>query len=158
MLRVRISVLIVAVAALTVVSACAARKGPPDPAKVERKLEQTKSGERQLLAGLVRDEHRLTELLDLLVERDRLVAEYAEVVSAYRVDMKELNASYDTSREEFDRAFDEYNGLRSVTQKEIVELIGKMKALTTAAEWKKLSKYQLKKLNPRELTYSGEGR
>ena len=156
--RGRISILILAGAALAAVSASAALKGPPDPAKVQRKVEQAKGVERQVLVDVVKDEERLSELLDLLVERDRLVAEYAELVTAYRKKMQRLNASYGTSREEFEEAFDEYNGLRATTQKEIVDLIARMKAATTAEEWKALSKHQLKKLNPRELVYSGEGR
>ena len=154
----QILVVLFAVAALTAGSASAGLKGPPDPAKVQRKIEQAKSAERELLVEVVGDEERLSELLDLLVERDRLVAEYAGLVGAYREEMRELNARYDTTREEFEQAFDEYNGLRAITQKEIVELVAEMKALATAQEWKAISKHQLKKLNPRDLAYSGEGR
>jgi hypothetical protein len=154
----RASVVILAVAVLAAAPATAGLMGPPDPEKVQRKIEKAKSAERQLLVDVIEDEERLSEVLELLSERDRLVAEYAELVTAYREEMKTLNAGYDTTREEFEQAFDEYNGLRAVTQKEIVALIGKMKEATTAEEWKKISKYQVKKLNPRELAYSGEGR
>lgn len=142
---------------LLIMPACALRKGPPDPLKVQRKIEETKSSERQIIVSTVEDPEKVSELLDLLVERDRLVARHADGVAAYGDKMRTLNASYDASRDEFEKAIADYNEFRRQSQKDFVDLIAKMKAATTAEQWKELSKYQLKKLNPRELAYSGEG-
>jgi hypothetical protein len=40
---------------------------------------------------------------------------------------------------------------------EVAELVSAMKAETTAEEWKSVAKYQVKKLNPRELAYDPAG-
>lgn len=142
---------------LLITPACALRKGPPDPAKVQQKIEETKSAERQIIVSTVEDPERISEILDLLAERDRLVASQADAVESYRDKMRNLNADYDASREDFEQAIAEYNASRRQGQQDFVELIAKMKAATTAEQWKELSKYQLKKLNPRELAYAGEG-
>ena len=64
-----------------------------------------------------------------------------------------LNADYNAERERFDMLMTSYNGQRAVAQKEFVALLAAMKAETTAEEWKIFSKYQLKKLHPRKLSY-----
>jgi len=47
----------------------------------------------------------------------------------------------------------DYNCQRSVAQIAFIDLIADMKKVTTPDEWKVISKYQLKRLNPRALAY-----
>ena len=87
----------------------------------------------------------------------RIIAAHAEAVGAYRGRMRALNADYDTTTEQLAAAVTEYNEQRFGLQTELAELIAEMKAATTAEEWKAIAKYQLKKLEPRELIYGPAG-
>ena len=136
---------------------CALRKGPPDPMKVQRKMEAQLSSERALIEETVADSGAAARLIDLLDERDRLVAQHAEAIRSYRERMRALNADYNASREDFDEALAEYNGARHESQRAFTELIDAMKKEASPEEWKAISKYQLKKLNPRELVYGQPG-
>lgn len=142
-------------AALTI--GCALRKGPPDPAKVQQKIAAAKDAERTLVERTVTDAERAARVVELLGERDRIVAAHAEAVGAYRGRMRALNADYDTTTEQLAAAVTEYNEQRFGLQTELAELIAEMKAATTAEEWKAIAKYQLKKLEPRELIYGPAG-
>jgi hypothetical protein len=146
-----------AVAALVLLAACALRKGPPDPAKVERKMNATLEGEKALIRSTVANPEKADKLIALLADRDRLVAEQAETVGAYRDRMKVLNADYNANRSDFDRAVADYNSDRTELQTQLVELIEAMKRETTAEEWKAVAKYQVKSLNPRETAYKEAG-
>ena len=75
----------------------------------------------------------------------------------YRERMRSLNADYEATRESFDQAVTAYNEERQANQRRWLDLIDRMKKETTAEEWKALSRYQLKKLDPRELTYAPGG-
>ncbi|MDH3743653.1 MAG: hypothetical protein OES47_00965 [Acidobacteriota bacterium] len=157
MMRTTGAAVTLAVAALVLLPACALRKGPPDPAKVQRKMNATLEGEKALIRSTVSNSENADKLIALLADRDRLVAEQAETVGAYRDRMKALNADYSANRSDFDQAVADYNGDRMRLQGELVALIDAMKKETTADEWKAVSKYQLKKLNPREMAYKEAG-
>lgn len=137
--------------------ACALRKGPPDPAKVQQKITAAREAERALVERTVEDSDRADRLAALLTERDRIVAAHAEAVVAYRGRMRALNADYDTTPQQLAEAVAGYNTERQQLQTELAELIGEMKAATTADEWKAIAKYELKKLDPRELVYGPTG-
>ena len=137
--------------------ACALRKGPPDPAKVQQKISAAKEAERALVERTVADADRAARLAELLTERDRIVAAHGDAVAAYRERMRALNADYDTTAEQLAEAVTEYNIQRFGLQTELAELIAEMKAATTADEWKAIAKYELKKLDPRQLVYGPAG-
>lgn len=145
------------VAALFVLPACAGRKGPPDPAKVEQKLTATRDGEKALIRSTIVSAERADDLIARLADRDRLVASHAKTVADYRTRMSALNADYDSNRSDFEEAVAEYNANRTAWQREFVELIDAMKQEATAEEWKAIAKYQIKKLNPREMAYKTAG-
>jgi predicted nucleic acid-binding Zn-ribbon protein len=151
------TIVALAVAALMLLPACAGRKGPPDPAKVQEKMTATLDGEKELIRSTVASAERADNLVALLDERDRLVAEHAETVSAHRERMTALMADYGAERDSFEEAISGYNKERSEAQRQIVELIDAMKKEATTEEWKALAKYQMKKLNPRELAYKQAG-
>lgn len=136
---------------------CALRKGPPDPAKVQQKIVAAKDAERALVERTVNDAERAARMVELLGDRDRIVAAHADAVVAYRGRMRELNADYDTTTEQLAAAVTEYNEQRFGLQTELAELVAEMKAATTAEEWKAIAKYELKKLEPRELIYGPAG-
>ena len=146
-----------AVAVVMLLPACAGRKGPPDPAKVQRKMTATLEGEKELIRSKIASPERANALVALLDDRDRLVAEQAKTVADYRDRMKALNADYDAERSDFDDAVAAYNEDRAKWQKEFVDLISAMKTEATDEEWKAIAKYQLKNLNPREMSYKQAG-
>jgi len=143
----------VALMALLFSPGCAQRKGPPDPAKVQQKMAATLDAERELVRSTVADTGRADRLVELLAQRDRLVAEQAERIVRYRERMLALSADYDAERADFEEAAGVYNTERREWQRQVAELLAAMKNETTAEEWKTIAKYQHKKLNPRELAY-----
>jgi len=136
---------------------CALRKGPPDPAKVQQKMTATLNGEKALIRSTVAEPERAERLVELLGERDRLVAEHSEMVRSYRERMRTLNADFGAERESFEAVVADYNEQRSASQRQFAQLIDSMKKQTTAEEWKAVAKYQLKKLNPRDMAYDSTG-
>lgn len=156
--KLKLEVALLCILGLAVVlPGCSLRKGPPDPAQVQRKVEAAKDAERSLIERTIQDADRSGRLLELLGERDRIVAAHVDAVVAYRGQMRTLNANYDTTAEQLSEAVAEYNTQRQGLQTELAELIEAMKAQTTVAEWKAIAKYQIKKLEPRELVYGPAG-
>jgi predicted secreted protein len=133
--------------------ACASRKDAPDPVKVQEEIAEYRNQELELVRSTVSDHDRANRLIQLLGERDRLASDHAKEISEYRKQMSALNADYNAERESFDMLMTSYNRRRETAQKEFVALIEAMKKETTAEEWKIISKYQLKRLHPRELSY-----
>lgn len=134
--------------------ACASRKEAPDPVKVQEQIAEYRSQELELVRSTVSDQERADRLIDLLAERDRLIADHREEISSYREKMSALNADYNAERESFDALMADYNSQRATAQREYIALIEAMKKETTAREWKPISRFQLKRLNARNLTYS----
>ena len=151
------TIVALAVAALMLLPACAGRKGPPDPAKVQEKMTATLDGEKELIRSTVASAERADNLVALLDERNRLAAELTETVSAHRERMTALMADYGAERDSFDETILGFNKERSEAQRQIVELVDAMKKETTAEEWKVVAKYEIKQLNPRELAYKQAG-
>ena len=106
---------------------------------------------------LLASAERADGLIALLGQRDRLVARQAETVRLHRDRMSALNADYNAERSSFEEAIADYNNERLDTQRDLAELIEAMKREATAEEWKAIAKYELKKLNPRELAYEPAG-
>jgi hypothetical protein len=154
-MKATLTVLVATIAAISFLSlpACASRKEAPDPIKVQEEIAEYRSQELELVRSTIPDHQRADRLIQLLGERDRLISDHTQEISAYREQMSALNADYNAERQSFDRLMTGYNSQRETAQKEYVALLAAMKKETTAEEWKVISKYQLKRLNPRKLTY-----
>jgi len=137
-----------------VLAACASRKEAPDPAAVQEQIAEYRAQEIELVRSTVLDDDRAERIIALLGERDRLISDHVKEINAYREEMSALNADYNAERKSFDVLLNTYNGQRKSAQRDIVALIASMKEETTVDEWKIISKYQLKRLNPRQLGYS----
>ena len=148
----KIAIAIIAIVVL-VLAACASRKEAPDPAAVQEQIAEYRAEEIDLVRSTVLDEDRADRLVALLGERDRLISDHMNEIVAYRKEMSTLNANYDAERESFDVLLKNYNKQRESAQREFVELIAAMKKETTVDEWKVISKYQIKKLDPRQTGY-----
>jgi hypothetical protein len=154
-MRVSRSVLIAAVAVVALgLLSCASLMQPPDPVKVQRQIAEAREQEIELVRATVADPERAQRLLGLLAERDRLVEEHARRVVEHREKIALLAADYDARREDFEVLLARFNKQRESAQRETVDLVAAMKAATTAEEWKVISRFQLKRLEPRKLVYS----
>jgi hypothetical protein len=136
-----------------VLAACASRKEAPDPVAVQEQIAEYRSEEIDLVRSTVLDADRAERLIALLGERDQLISDHVEEIIAHRAEISALNADYNAERESFDVQLNEYNVQRKSAQREIITLIAAMKKETTVDEWKVISKYQLKRLNPRQTGY-----
>jgi hypothetical protein len=132
---------------------CASLRQPPDPAKVRAQIAEYRQQEIALVRKTVTDPVRVERFLELLAERDRLVEKHARRVIEHREMIAALTADYDTRREEFEVLLAEFNRQRAVAQRDTVDLVAAMKAVTTADEWRVISRFQLKRLHPRQLVY-----
>ncbi len=147
-----------ALLAIMLLPSCATLNQPPDPAKVRAQIAEYRQQEIELVRDTVSDPARAERLLQLLAERDRLVEEHAKRVIEHRAKMATLAADYDARREDFEALLADFNRARASAQKETIELVAAMKAATTADEWKVISRFQLKRLDPRELVYGTAAR
>lgn len=114
---------------------------------------QMRASETALIQATVTDPARVERLLALLQERDRLVEETRTMMKQYRRELKSLNADYDSSREIMVEMIDYYNRERAQKLLRFIELTAKMKAATSAAEWKVIAEFQLEYFNPRQMVY-----
>jgi hypothetical protein len=156
--RVMKTVLIAIAATLSAMSvlllpACSSRNEAPDPVAVQEELAGNRNQELELVRATITDQERAERFVGLLNQRDKLVADYTKGVQQYRAEMAKLNANYDADRESFDSLIAGFNGRRAVAQEEFIDLAVAMKRETTPEEWKAISRFQLKKLDPRRLTY-----
>ena len=144
-------------ATLMITAGCGFRGTTTDPAALEAQFESVRQNERQLITRIVEDPRRSDALFMLLDARDQIVSDHAETVVAYIDNMRTLNADYDAPRTDFEQLFASYRANRQTYQKDLVNIVQKMKANTTAKEWKRLAEFQLDELNPRRMTQpSGE--
>ena len=146
-------VIAIMITAAFILAACASHKEPPDPIALQEEISENLSQEVDLVRSTVLDVDRADSVIGLLRERDRITSRHAKEVVAYRKEISALNADYDAKRESFDVLLSTYNNQRLVAQKEVVGVITAMKKQTTVKEWKVISKYQFKKLNPRNAVY-----
>ena len=141
------------IAGLVLLAACATLTRAPDPAKVKAQIAEAREQELALVRATVADPGRAERFIELLGERDRLVEKHARLLVAHREKMAVLAADYDARREDFEAQLTTFNRQRAVAQKETIDVVAAMKAATTADEWKTISKFQLKRLEPRKLVY-----
>ncbi len=129
---------------------CGTRSTTTDPEALQARFTASKVAERQMVRDVIGDTARASSFLLLLDERDVIVSNYADVVENYIEEMRVLNADYEASREDFERLLTNYREARQSYQRDLVAVIQQMKAATQQNEWKRLAKFQLQELNPRE--------
>jgi hypothetical protein len=139
--------------AVILLVSCATLGQPPDPAKVQAQIAEAREREFELVHDTVADAERAERFVELLRERDRLLEQHARLLVAHRENMAALTANYDARREDFEALLADFNRQRAAAQKETIDLVAAMKAATTADEWKTISRFQLKRLEPRKLVY-----
>ncbi len=144
---------VIAALSILLLPACASRNDAPDPKMVQAEIAGYRDQEIELVRSTVADQERADRLIRLLGERDRLVSDSVKEIDAYRRQMSVLNADYNAQRESFDVLMARFNSRRATSQNEFTALISAMKSETTAGEWKIISRYQLKRLHPRTLSY-----
>jgi hypothetical protein len=147
------SVLVAIFFAVLLLNSCSLFKRETDPLKIEQQLAQAREGERELVQSVIADQERAERFVALIAERDRLAREQARAVRQQSERIAELSTSYHLTRDDFNRAFQTYNDARASNQSDYLAVVAAMKGETTAEEWRAISKYQLKKLNPRQLAY-----
>ena len=152
----RILLICAAFIVLTGAVGCASRSQAPDPDELQAKIESTNADYRKLIASEISDPARAKTFAALSDERDRLISKHAKVVQHYSTTMRKINSDYSSSREDFEQLVRDYNRDRRAHQVGFLELIDQMKAVTTEKEWKTLSKFELKELNPRTMSYTTE--
>jgi len=141
----------------TLIQACTAIKEITASLKAEPTVAEAQKEEVRLIRDTIKDAGRAEQFLALVAERDRLVEHFSAEVEAHRNRMFALNSDYQAERKDFEALLANYRHKRVDSQKELVELIYAMKKLTTAAEWKNISQFQIKHLNLRHLTYDAAG-
>ncbi len=151
-----LAAVIISISVVLVTSCGIIIKKAPDPAKIQEAIAEYRNQELELVRETIPDSERADRFIQLLGERDRLVAKFAEDIEKYRMQMSELNADYNADRRSFDTLIDRFNQRRGAGQLEIIELIAAMKTETTPEEWKVIAKFQTKRLDPRRLTYGQE--
>jgi len=145
--------IVITVIVVFVLAACVSRNEAPDPVAVQEQIAEYRAREIDLVRSTVLDTGRAERLVALLGERDRLISRHVKEINAYREEISALNADYDAQRESFDVLLNQYNKQRTAAQQEIITLLATMKKETTVDEWKILSKFQLKRLDPRQTGY-----
>ena len=148
----RILTMLCALMALATLVGCSF--GASDPVKEQEQVAEYRSEELDLVRSTVLDEDRAERLVALLADRDRMMADYTKVIETHRQEMTALNADYSARRESFDLLVIGYNDKRAAAQQGFTALLDAMKQETTAEEWKIISGYSLKKLEPRGLIYN----
>ena len=143
----------VALLAVVLLPSCAGLRPSPDPADVRAQIAQYREQETALVRATVSDSSRADRLLALLAERDRLADEYAKRIVEHRQAMAALNTNYDAEREEFEALLANFNRQRAAAQRESMDVVAAMKETTTEDEWKKIARFQLKRLDLRQLSY-----
>ena len=138
---------------LLLFSACALRPQVPDPVKVQEEIAEYRRQELALISATIPDPERANQMIQLLGERDELIAQSTKTINAYRDQISILNADYHADRESFEMLVANYNSQRAAAQERFTALIGAMKMEASPEEWKIISKFQLERLHPRQLTY-----
>jgi hypothetical protein len=133
--------------------ACSTSGEPPDPELIQQQIAESRKQELDLVRETVADPDRAERVIEALATRDELIEQYSEEINAHRERMNALSADYNTTRSALEAQLTLYNRQRAAAQLQFVDLVGAMKRETTADEWKTISKFQLKRMNPRQLTY-----
>jgi hypothetical protein len=141
------------VAGLLVFASCSLRPPVPDPVKVQEEIAEYHREELALISATITDPERANRMIQLLAERDNLIEQSTGMINAYRQELSLLNADYHAERELFESLVADFNSERALAQGRLTEVIGAMKREASPEEWKVISRFQLKRLHPRQLAY-----
>jgi len=138
---------------------CDFAREPLDPEKIQEQITIYREQEQDMIVTSVADPDRVDRLLALIAERDELIVHSTNTINTFRDQMTALNADYHADRESFEALVVAYSGQREDVQRRFVAVIAEMKAVATPDEWREISRFQTKQLNPRQLVYgtAGEG-
>ena len=95
---------------------------------------------RAAVRGEIKDPHKAAEVAGLVDQLEQTMIEAVEARKGHAVRMRSLNSNYDAPEEDFKAAFREFNEKRSSRQDRILAIDQQARALTTAGEWKAISK------------------
>lgn len=137
---------------------CDFAREPPEPQKIQEQLAIYRKQEQNMILATVADPDRADRLLALIAERDELIAHASSTINTFRDQMTALNADYHADRASFKTLVASYSSQREVVQRRFVAVIGQMKAVATPDEWRDISRFQTKQLNPRQLVYGTPGK
>ena len=143
----------VALLAVVLLASCAGLTQSSGAVDVRAQIAQYREQETALVRATVSDPSRADRLLALLAERDRITDDYAKRIAKHRQEMAALNTDYDAKREEFEMLLARFNQQRAAAQRESIDVVAAMKETTTEDEWKKIARFQLKRLDLRQLSY-----
>jgi ribosomal protein L17 len=125
----------------------------PDPELIEQVIADARVDELELVRETIADPGRAQAFISLLEERDRLLERFAEQHSTHKQLITELSRDYQAERGEFEALLATFNRNRDSAQKELIELVARMKQATNTEEWRKISAFQTKRLNLRQIVY-----
>lgn len=140
--------------AMSVVIGCASSSKDVTPDELQSQQAEIHAEFQNLIAAEIYDPVRAKKFAALSAERDQLISQHAISVHQYSEKLKAMTLDYATERDELDNLIQEYNGERRAAQTEFLALMTKMKATVTAKEWATLAKFELKKLNPRTMSFT----
>ena len=141
------------IAMLVITSSCASQDGMPDPALIEAEIAEARVEEQELVRNTIQDPGRAEIFVGLLEERDRLLERLAKQHSTHRHQLAELSADYSAERREFERLLATFNHDRRSAQDELIDLVNRMKLATKADEWRTISAFQVKRVDPRQIVF-----
>ncbi len=149
------TLVVVALIALTLVVlvSCTTVQQVLDQIQSEESIEALRAEELDLVRSTIAEADRERLFIELLAERDLLMDRYAEQVKTHREIIAGLNADYSSSRQDFETQLDSFNRLRADAQLELIDLITRMKQVTTADEWDAIATFQTRKLAPRKMAF-----
>ena len=142
-------------AILVVAAACATLQNVLNREQIEIAYDSARAEELELVRSTIAGRERIDAFIALLQERDELLDSYARGVAVHREKLAGLTADYDASRADFDALLEEFNRRREAGQRELVELIYRMKQATTAGEWETIAAFQTENLDLRRLASPG---
>ena len=90
----------------------------------------------------IKDPDKASQVAGLVDQAERVLIEANDDRKAHDARIQSLNADYDATEEDFRAAFREFNAKWNDHQDRILDLNQRAKALTTAKEWKALTKAQ----------------
>ena len=95
---------------------------------------------RSAFRSQIKDHDRAAQGVDLVDQLERLMTEANSDLKAHGARIRSLNANYDATEEDFRAEFHEFNSKLSEREERILEINERAKTLTTAEEWKALTK------------------
>ncbi|WP_100640913.1 hypothetical protein [Marinobacter salexigens] len=143
--------------AMSVVIGCASRSRDVNPDEAKAQQAEIQAEFQSLIAKEIEDPTRAKAFADLSAKQSELISQHAASVQQYSERLKAMSLDYSAEREELEKLIQDYNVERRRAQAEFLALMGKMKATVTQKEWEKLARFELKKLNPRTLSYIAGG-